>query len=257
MNKYILIFLSLLIFNCDDILDESTDFYIEGITNLSGDAGKLISLDIKIMSEDENPEIVSLALKDLPENASYEFSNQSGSTNFNSKLSIWINSIGVFPLEIVAQSGNNVKTYPLEVEIIQKPLTDQQVAAKALAEGSPWGVSAVISKPDPAVDVTELENLTLTFGVTGTGSDLAPGDFTANGAPNFFTATSASWSWAGSGLSTINIVGTTSISQLSNVSFSPSVENISKLTLTFTVQHSGGRIQSGIVGDYTIELIPQ
>lgn len=134
------------------------------------------------------------------------------------------------------------------------PLTEQQKAAQSLAEGSPWSVTLVSSKPDPAVDVTELENLTLSFAITGTDSDIAPGTFVASNAPNFITASSASWSWAGTGISTINLTGA-SIAQFTNVSLSPNIDAPTKLTLSFSVQNADGRTQ-GIVGDYTIELEP-
>lgn len=134
------------------------------------------------------------------------------------------------------------------------PLTDQQKAAQSLAEGSPWSVSNVSSKPSADVDVTELENLSLSFGITGTESEIAPGIFSASGAPNFITTTSASWSWAGSGIGTISISGS-SVSQFTNVSLSPNIDNPTSLTLSFTVQNAGGRTQ-GIVGDYTIQLDP-
>ncbi|MFW5760018.1 MAG: hypothetical protein ACOCXH_03440, partial [Cyclobacteriaceae bacterium] len=110
----------------------------------------------------------------------------------------------------------------------ETPLTEQQTAAQALADGSPWTITDVSSAP--VDDVSELESLELSFLTSGSGNDLAPDTFIAGGAPNFITATSASWSWAGSGISTISLSGA-SIEQFTNVSMSPNINDPTQLTL--------------------------
>lgn len=136
----------------------------------------------------------------------------------------------------------------------ETPLTEQQTAAQALADGSPWTVTEVSAKPQGVDDVSELENLQLSFLTSGSGSDLVPDTFIAEGAPNYITATSASWSWAGSGISTISLSGA-SIEQFTNVSMSPNINDPTQLTLSFEVQSNEGRTL-GIVGNYTIVLAP-
>lgn len=159
------------------------------------------------------------------------------------KLRILLASIAIGGLFFFANCGGGDD--PVE-------LTDQQKAAKALNEGSPWTVQSIDNAPDN-VNASALENLTLTFGITGTEAEIAPDAFAASGAEDFIsTQGSASWSWSGGGTSTMAISGA-SISQFTSVSFDPDVENPSSVTLSFTVSAPGGRIQ-GIAGDYTITI---
>lgn len=135
-------------------------------------------------------------------------------------------------------------------------LTEQQKAAQSLATNNPWQVSNINSTPSQDVDASELNNLILSFGITGTGSEIAPGPFSATGAPNFITSqTDADWSWSGSGISTIT-VSNASIQQFTNVSMSPDIDNPTELILSFTVQQNSGGRTLGIEGPYTIVLEP-
>ena len=140
----------------------------------------------------------------------------------------------------------------------EDPQTEQQKAAESLSDGSPWTVSAIDSKPSADVDATELLSLSMTFNITGTGSEIVPSAFSASGAANFVsTQGTSSWDWASStetNTSTITITDA-SISQFTNVSFSPNVDDPTAVTMSFTVANTGGRMQ-GIVGDYTITLSP-
>lgn len=132
-------------------------------------------------------------------------------------------------------------------------LTQQQIAAKALKNRSPWQVKEVVSIPDDQIDVIELENLKISFGITGSEAEIAPGSFSATGADTFLSSSSgSSWSWSGSGTSTISLTNA-STSQLTGLQFSPDSENANEITFTFTVNATTGRIKN-ISGQYTVTL---
>ncbi|MGK7394289.1 MAG: hypothetical protein ACNS62_06940 [Candidatus Cyclobacteriaceae bacterium M3_2C_046] len=132
-------------------------------------------------------------------------------------------------------------------------LNRQQQAAQSLSQGSPWQVIEVIDQPNEYLDVADLLNLQLSFGITGTGASLAPATFSASGADQFIMAPSgAQWSWSGSGISTIELTNV-STSQFTNLQLSPSPENINQVTLTFSISGTGGRLMD-ISGQYSIKL---
>lgn len=134
----------------------------------------------------------------------------------------------------------------------EEELTAQQIAAKSLSDGSPWKVSSVDSKPNEEIDDQQLMSLTLDFGVSGSGTDLAPSDFSATGAGDFLNSdASATWSWSGNGTSTIELTNA-STNQLTNVTFTPDAENPTSITLTFNVP-AGARV-SEVDGSYTVTL---
>lgn len=129
-------------------------------------------------------------------------------------------------------------------------MTDQQKAAKALKDGSPWAISSVDSKPDEA-DAEALNGLQLSFGITGSGTDIAPGSFTSSGVEGLESDPGASWSWDGSGISTINLNGGF-VAELSGVQFTPGVESATSIKVTFQLTSIGGRAKG--LGEYTITL---
>ena len=134
-------------------------------------------------------------------------------------------------------------------------LTQQQEAAQALNNGSPWSVVEITQSPDN-VDVTALNSLQLVFNITGTDEDIAPSSFSASGADDFIsTSTNSSWSWSGSGISTIALNDVAPINQFSGVQFSPGTENTTSITLSFDIPAPGGRTL-GLTGQYTIVLEP-
>ena len=136
----------------------------------------------------------------------------------------------------------------------EEELTDQQKAAQSLNNGSPWGVSEITQSPDN-VDVTALNSLKLTFNITGTDSDIAPGDFSATGADDFIsTSSSSSWRWSG-GTSTIALTDVAPINQLTGIQFTPGIENPTSVTLSFDIPAPGGRTK-GLTGQYTVVLQP-
>jgi hypothetical protein len=127
------------------------------------------------------------------------------------------------------------------------PLSEQQKAARALQNGSPWTVDEITNDPRGTVD-GELANLSLVF---GTGEDFAPGTFTAAGAPNYISSVGTStWNWAGSGTGTITLTDA-SIDQFTGVTYSPGVDNATQITVTFNISDSKGKV-SGLIGNYTV-----
>lgn len=163
------------------------------------------------------------------------------------KLRIIISSFFVFSLLFFANCGDDGN---------EITLTQQQIATQSLVDGSSWSVSNVVSKPDPGINTTELESLSITFAASGTGANITPSGISTAGAPTFLnTQSGATWSWSGTGTSTIDLVNA-SVSQFTSITFTPNAENPTSLSLSFNVSESGGRTQ-GLVGSYTIELTPQ
>jgi hypothetical protein len=131
-------------------------------------------------------------------------------------------------------------------------LTDQQKAAKALSDGSPWQVTTVVSKPEEDIDETPLMSLELSFGITGSDITIAPGSFSSDSDDDFFTSESnATWAWSGTGTSAIDLTGS-SVSELTGITFSPNVENPTSITVTFVLTNLGGRAKG--LGEYTVIL---
>jgi hypothetical protein len=133
-------------------------------------------------------------------------------------------------------------------------LNEQQQATKALSEGSPWHVTEVLMKPNEEVDETPLKSLQLTFGVTGSGASIRPGSFTATGADNFLSAgPNATWTWPSS-FTTSRITLTEAMTgKITDVEFTPSIENPTSIKLTFERPIPTGRTKA-LVGGYTIVL---
>jgi hypothetical protein len=129
-------------------------------------------------------------------------------------------------------------------------MTDQQKAAKVLKDGSPWAIASVDSKPDGA-DAEALNGLQLSFGITGSGVDIAPGSFASSGVEGIESDHGASWSWDGTGISTISLSGGF-VSELSGVQLTPGVDNATSIQVTFQLTSIGGRGKG--LGEYTITL---
>jgi hypothetical protein len=129
-------------------------------------------------------------------------------------------------------------------------MTDQQKAAKTLKEGSPWEISSVDSKPDGA-DAEALNGLKLSFGISGTGVDIAPTTFTSTGVEALASDPGATWSWDGGSVSTINLNGGFA-PELTNIQFTPGIENATSIQVTFALSNIGGRRKG--VGEYTVTL---
>ncbi len=127
------------------------------------------------------------------------------------------------------------------------PLSQQQQAAKQISVT--WGEAEILSSPVTGADGT-LEDLTLTFSVTG---NFQPGAFSASGAPEFFfTSTSSTWSWESAG-SVTRIL-------LSNVSpvQAFTIEDLNEVTLTISFPFDarvGGRIAG--IGEYKVRMMRQ
>src|SRR5688572_23650139 len=98
-------------------------------------------------------------------------------------------------------------------------MSEQQKAAKVLKDGSPWAIASVDSKPDGA-DAEALNGLQLSFGITGGGADIAPSTFSSSGVEGIESDPGATWSWSGSGISTIALNGGF-VAELSDVAFAP------------------------------------
>lgn len=133
-------------------------------------------------------------------------------------------------------------------------LNEQQQATRALSEGSPWKVTEVLMKPNEEVDETPLKSLALTFGATGSGASIRPGSFTATGADNFLSAgPNATWTWPSS-FTTSRITLTDALAaRITDVRFTPSIENPTSITLSFERPIPTGRTKA-LVGGYTIVL---
>ena len=130
-------------------------------------------------------------------------------------------------------------------------LTAQQKAAQKLSQGSAWEVASVDDAPDGLEedDYSGLLNLKVTFGVSGSGTDLAPGAFSASGANDFLASDAgATWNWSGNGTSTIELTDA-STSQLTGFTFN---SDSSAITFTFNVG-SEARIKE-VAGDFTVTL---
>jgi len=163
-------------------------------------------------------------------------------------IKLIITVFALFSLIFFANCGNN------DSEVT---LTAQQVATQSLVNGSPWTVSNVTNTPDPNIDIMELESMSITFAASGSGADIAPSSISVSGAPTFISAqANASWSWSGSGTSSIMLSNVNNVTEFTSVTFAPSAENPTSLSLSFNISESGGRTQ-GLVGNYTIELTPQ
>jgi hypothetical protein len=133
-------------------------------------------------------------------------------------------------------------------------LTEQQKAAKALADGSPWQVTTVVSKPEETTDESPLLSLELSFDVSGTEAEknIAPSSFEASSEGDFFTSENdATWAWSGSNTSAITLTGA-SEAELTNIQYSPDSENPTSVTLTFELTSLGGRVKG--LGEYTVIL---
>ena len=155
----------------------------------------------------------------------------------NNFYPIWFAVIGCSMLFAACSSDDSGKT----------KMTDQQLATRALAEGSPWSVLTVVSKPD-GTDEELLDDFQLTFG-------------SASGQPSSFSSTSedlhlasdpgATWEWADAGVSTI-ILKNAFTNELVNATYTPSVEKPSTITVTFVLSGEGGRKKG--LGEYVVTL---
>ena len=133
-------------------------------------------------------------------------------------------------------------------------LTAQQERAQAL-EGTWASTDDNISAPEDTEDAAlqELQALTMTFGVTNS-TDLAPGSFSAAGAPTYFSAGSgATWAWANADPDddaiTLNAVGPVS-------AFSITAFDGSTMTIVFDFEGPAtGRVEG--VGEYTVQMTKQ
>jgi hypothetical protein len=133
-------------------------------------------------------------------------------------------------------------------------LNEQQKATKALSEGSPWQVTSVLVKPNEEVDETPLKSLQLTFGVTGAGASILPGSFVATGADNFLSAEpNATWTWPSSFTTSRITLSNALTSRITDIEFSPSIENPTSITLSFERPIPNGRTKA-LVGGYTVVL---
>ena len=129
-------------------------------------------------------------------------------------------------------------------------MTEQQIAAKALKDGSPWAVASVDSKPDGS-DAEALAGLKLTFNITGSGTDTAPGSFSSTGVEGLESDPGATWSWSGGGTSTITL-NNGFAAELTDVEFTPGIESPTSVQVTFNVTSIGGRGKG--LGEYTVTL---
>jgi hypothetical protein len=131
-------------------------------------------------------------------------------------------------------------------------MTAQQKTAKALADGSPWTVTTVVSKPDEDIDETPLLSMELEFETSGTETTIAPAGFDVSMDGDFITSDpGATWAWTGAETSKITLTGA-SISELKDISFSPNAESPTSVTLTFNLTELGGRSKG--LGEYTVIL---
>ena len=129
-------------------------------------------------------------------------------------------------------------------------MTDQQKAAKALKDGSPWTLASVDSKPDDA-DAEALDGFKLSFGITGSGTDTAPSTFSSTGVEGLESEPGATWSWSGSGITTITLANGFA-AELTDVQFTPGVENATSVQVSFQLTSIGGRGKG--LGEYTVTL---
>lgn len=132
-------------------------------------------------------------------------------------------------------------------------LSQQQKATQGLSSKSSWQVTSVILKPQTSIPDDDLLGLQISFNATGSGVNIAPGSFSATGAPDYlFSQSGAQWSWSGTDLSTIAL-SNASTGQLTNVSLSPNYLNPTSVVISFNVSGHGSRIKD-ITGNYTVKL---
>jgi hypothetical protein len=128
-------------------------------------------------------------------------------------------------------------------------LSEQQKAARILAQGSPWIVGSadgVLSVPT-GIDPGDLAGLVLTFETSG-DPDWVPASFSATGAEDYLSSENADWGWGTtSGTEIITLTNT------STAEFTGVVVQEDQLRITFELSSSGGRV-AGIDGSYTLEL---
>lgn len=132
-----------------------------------------------------------------------------------------------------------------------KQMTDQQKAAKALKDGSPWAVTTVNDLPEGS-DEEALMGMQISFGTTGSDLTLAPGSFTSGGVSDRLTSDAgATWAWSGTSTSVIALTnGFTA--ELTDIKYTPGIENATSVTLTFSLPEAGGRASG--MGGYTVTL---
>lgn len=129
-------------------------------------------------------------------------------------------------------------------------ITDQQKAAKALKDGSPWEIASVDSKPDGA-DAEALDGLEISFGISGSGAEIVPTSFSSEGVDALESDPGATWSWDGASTSTIKLTNAFT-SRLTNIQVLPNVDAPTSVKITFELSSIGGRAKG--VGEYTITL---
>ncbi|RAV98200.1 hypothetical protein [Pseudochryseolinea flava] len=129
-------------------------------------------------------------------------------------------------------------------------ITDQQKAAKALKDGSPWAVVSVDAKPDGA-DAEALDGLEFSFGTTGSGVDIAPASFESDGVEALASDPGATWNWDGAGIGTIKL-NHAFTTRLTNVQVLPNLDAPTSVKVTFELASIGGRTEG--VGEYTVTL---
>lgn len=136
-------------------------------------------------------------------------------------------------------------------EETEEKLNQQQKATITLVNGSPWEVKEIIQQPNNNIILSELKELKLYFESEGSGNNIKPGKFIARGADIFLSSTAeATWHWSNNDINSIQL-NHSSTDQLKNISFRPTLENASEVSITFTMQASAGKVNS-ISGEYTI-----
>ena len=130
-------------------------------------------------------------------------------------------------------------------------LTEQQKAARAMEEGSPWGGTGNVEVVDvpTGVDPSGLSSLTLVFTTSGE-PEWEPAGFEATGADDFLSTSNSTWKWGGTGTEIITLTNASS-SELTGVYI-----NGQELTITFEINSGGGtgtRV-AGLDGTYTVRL---
>ena len=164
----------------------------------------------------------------------------------NKKISYLLSLILVCTLVVLTNCGKDDDDgNPTE-------MTEQQKAAKALADGSPWQVTTVVSMPEGTTDEGAVKSIELSFDTSGSDATIAPAGFEASSSGNFFTSESgATWSWEGTGVSAINLTGS-SVDALTNIQYSPNSEAPTSITLTFELTEVDARTKG--IGSYTVIL---
>jgi hypothetical protein len=130
-------------------------------------------------------------------------------------------------------------------------LSEQQKAAKTLAEGSPWGGSGKVEVVDvpTGVDPSGLAELALVFGASG-DPEWEPTSFDASGADEFLSSSNSTWKWGGLGTAIITLENASS-TELTGVDI---IEQI--ITVSFEINTGGGANARmvGLDGTYTVKL---